>query len=128
MVIGEICAARASDQPWATKFSVTTPTAIAADQPASVPSISVPIANATIESGSTNGVMLRICSALGAIALAFPFTESQVHEVDRSSRSEDDPHRGEDARGDPEQPVGQVADASPHDDPPDQRRDDRPPD
>src|SRR5262245_5216493 len=94
-ITGEICAASASDQPWAAKFSVTTPIAMTADQPASVPSSRVPTANATMATGIANGAMRRTSSDSGAIALAFPFTESQVHEVDRSSRSQHDPHRGE---------------------------------
>src|SRR4249919_3709091 len=72
--------------------------------------------------------MRRIISRSGATAVPFPFAESQVHEVDRSTGSEHDPHRGEDARVEPEQPVGQVAEAPPHEDPPYQRRGDRPTD
>src|SRR4249919_2229061 len=101
---------------------------MAADHPASVPSTRVPIANAAIATGSANGEMRRIISRSGATAVPFPFAESQVHEVDRSTGSEHDPHRGEDARVEPEQPVGQVAEAPPHEDPPHQRRGDRPTD
>src|SRR6266511_2221979 len=101
---------------------------MAADHPASVPLTRVPSANAATATGSANGEMRRIISRSGATAVPFPFAESQVYEVDPRSGPQHDPHRGEDARVDPEQPVGQVPEASPHDDPPDQRRDDRPPD
>src|SRR4249920_3511607 len=101
---------------------------MAADHPASLPSTRVPRANAAIATGSANGLMRRIISRSGATAVPFPFAESQVHEVDRQTGSEHDPHRREDARLDPEQPVGQVAEAPPDEDPPNQRRGDRPTD
>src|SRR4249919_1920399 len=99
-----------------------------ADHPASVPPTKVPRANAATATGNANGEMRRIISRSGATAVPFPFAESQVHEVDRQTGSEHDPHRGEDARVEPEQPVGQVAEAPPHEDPPHQRRRDRPTD
>src|SRR6185436_21056417 len=101
---------------------------MAADHPASVPSTSVPRAKAATATGSANGEMRRIISRSGATAVPFPFAESQVHEVDGRSRPQHDPHGREDARVEPEKPIGQVPESSPHDDPPDQRRDDRPPD
>src|SRR4030095_4046107 len=58
----------------------------------------------------------------------FLFAKSQVHEVDRRPGPQHDPHRGEDARVEPEKPIGQITEAPPHEDPADQRRSDRPPD
>src|SRR6266508_5876673 len=101
---------------------------MAADHPASVPSTRVPRANATTATGGANGEMRRIISRSGATAVPFPFAESQIYEVDRSTGSEHDPHRGEDPLVEPQQPVGQVAEAPPRQDPPDHRRGDGPTD
>src|SRR5512132_2266018 len=102
--------------------------AIAADQPAFVPPSSAPTTNARIATGRAKGEMRRISSRSGATAVPFPSAESQIDEVDRSTGSEHDPHRGEDPLVQPQQPVGQVAEAPPHQDPPDERRGDRPTD
>src|SRR5215207_8851469 len=101
---------------------------MAADHPASVPSRRVPRTKDATATGGANGEMRRIISRSGATAVPLPLAESQVHEVDRRPGPQHDPHRGEDARVEPEKPIGQVTEAPPHEDPADQRRSDRPPD
>src|SRR4029453_13178801 len=100
---------------------------MAADHPASVPSTAVARANAAAATGRANGETRRIISRAGATAVPFLFAESQVHEVDRRPGPQHDPHRGEDARVEPEKPIGQVTEDTPHEDPADQRRSGRPP-